>query len=294
VNAFFEKHKNKFLIIIAAMVVLDFLVWLEISGVARAGENLEINFLDVGQGDGSLVTLPGGVQVMVDGGPPNGRTLEELGRILERGDRYIDLVILSHPQLDHFGGLVDVLRRYEVGVVAWNGLEGTSAAFEDFQEAIRERNIREVVLRAGDKIYYGENEFAVLSPGFKELRAKDLNDTSVVLELKSKNSRTLFTGDISSAIENSLSVGDLDILKVAHHGSRFSSSIDFLNALKPEVAVIEVGKNSYGHPTSRVLDSLENIGTKVFRTDSDGTIRFEIDGENIRIFKTSQKMTPVR
>jgi competence protein ComEC len=294
ITEFFKRHKNKIFILGAALAVLDVLIWLQILGIAAAGENLEMYFLDVGQGDSGFVELPGleeppfgdGVQVLVDGGPPNGRVLEELGRILERGDRYIDLVILSHPELDHFGGLVEILKRYRVGVFISNGLKGKSVAFQDFENAIRESGVREVVLRAGDKITYAGNEFKVLSPDAKALTAKDLNDTSLVLELRSKNSRILFTGDISSAVENLLPVGDIDILKVAHHGSRFSSSANFLSAVKPEAAVIEVGKNSYGHPTSQTLSGLEEVGAKILRTDSDGTIRFEVDGENIRIFKT--------
>jgi len=283
----FQGHKNKILIVAAALIVLDFLVWFQIFGVAAA-QNLEIYFLDVGQGDGSLVVLPEGAQVLIDGGPPGGGVLEELGRVLERGDRYIDLVVVSHPQLDHFGGLVEVLRRYEVGVFVWNGIEGTSAAFEDLEKSIRENGAKEVILTAGDKIVQGESEIKVLSPDRKALAATDLNDTSLVLELKSKNSRTLFTGDIGAAVEAGMPASDVDILKVAHHGSKFSTSANFLEAVRPEAAVIEVGRNSYGHPTSRVLEDLGNIGAKAFRTDSDGTIRFEIDGHRIRIFKKGQ------
>lgn len=106
-----------------------------------------------------------------------------------------------------------------------------------------------------------------------------------MFEVKSKNSRTLFTGDISSAVENSLLAPDIDILKVAHHGSRFSSSANFLEVARPEIAVIGVGRNSYGHPTAQTLERLANVGSQIFRTDSDGTVKLVIDGENIKIFK---------
>ncbi len=266
-------------------MALNFLAWVEVFN-AISDDNLEIYFLDVGQGDSELVVLPGGVEVLIDGGPPNGRVLENLGGLLGRGDHYIDLVVLSHPQLDHFGGLIEVLKRYRVGVLVWNGFEGTSAAFHDFRKAIEENNVQEVVLRAGDRISYKESEFIVFSPGEDALEVRNTNDTSLVLELNSKNSRTLFTGDISAEIENSMSGYDVDILKVAHHGSRFSSSASFLNAVKPEAAVIGVGKNSYGHPTFQTLERLEDAGAQVFRTDSDGTVKFVIDGDAIRIFRT--------
>lgn len=283
----FKEHENKVIILLAALVVLDFLVWWQVFNAEAAIRDLEIYFLDVGQGDSGLVVLPGGVEVLIDGGPPNGKVLDELGRILKWGDRYVDLVILSHPELDHFGGLVEVLNRYKVGALIWNGLEGKSAAFDDFKRAIYENNIQEIVLRAGDSIRHKDSNFFVLSPGENFSSIKEVNDTSLVLELKSKNSKVLFTGDISAAIEENLLVGDVDVLKVAHHGSKFSTSANFLSAAKPEAAIIGVGKNSYGHPTPQTLERLEDTGAQVFRTDSDGTVKFVIDGETIRVFKAS-------
>ncbi len=288
-----KKHKNKVIILSAAALVLNFLIWAQIFTDHLVIPDLKIYFLDVGQGDSGFVELPGfdsapfgsGIQILIDGGPPNGKALNELGRILKLGDRYIDLVVLTHPQLDHFGGLIEVLKRYKVGALIWNGLEGKSTAFQDFKKAVRESGAQEIILMAGDRIRYGRNEILVLSPDENFLHAQNLNDTSLVLELRSKNSKTLFTGDISFKVETNLLTSNVDILKVAHHGSRFSSAASFLEAVKPKVAVIGVGKNSYGHPTAQVLERLANAGAQIFRTDLDGTVKLVIDGENIKVFK---------
>ncbi|MFH0712876.1 MAG: MBL fold metallo-hydrolase [Candidatus Jorgensenbacteria bacterium] len=278
-----KEHKNKVIIISMALVVLDFLIWFQITNAT--GGDLEMYFLDVGQGDSELIVLPGEVKVLIDGGPPNGRVLDELGMVFELGDRYIDIVILSHPQLDHFGGLIEVLKRYNVGAFIWNGAETAASEFPELEKVLRERNVREVILGAGDKITNRDSEIFVVSPDESLVKAKDSNDTSLVLELKAKDSTTLFTGDISAAVEGAISREDVDILKVAHHGSKFSSSADFLEAVKPEMAVIEVGRNSYGHPTFQTLEGLKRIGAQIFRTDSDGTLKFAIDGNDIKVFK---------
>jgi beta-lactamase superfamily II metal-dependent hydrolase len=244
----------------------------------------------VGQGDSELVILPGDVKLLIDGGPPDSLVLKNLDKILSPRDRYIDLVISTHPQQDHFGGLIEVLKRYKVGAFIWNGEIGTNPAMKDLLEIIKENSIPLVMLSAGDRIIYDGSEANVLSPisGGKI----DINEDALVLALLSEGMRTLFTSDVGEKTEKRIitDMADsvdkkIDILKVGHHGSRFSSSVRFLNALKPKVAVIEVGKNSYGHPTPEVLNRLADIGAQVFRTDQDGLIKFEPSGKMFKIFK---------
>lgn len=283
-----EKHKDRVVVIALVIVALDIFVYWQIFSAPFQNQNLRLYFLDVGQGDSEFVELPGGVKILIDGGPPNGKVLEALGEVLPPTDRYIDLIVVSHPQLDHFGGLVEVLKRYKVGIVIHNGRSGTVSAFEDFREAIKENSIKTVRLAAGDKMRYSESVINVLSPDSVLVGDKELNDTGLVLALDSKNIKTLFTGDIGSDVENKLLnilTSDVDILKVAHHGSKFSSTANFLEAVKPTLAIIEVGKNSYGHPTSETLNRLTIAGAKVYRTDQDGTMKLVIDGENIKIIK---------
>jgi beta-lactamase superfamily II metal-dependent hydrolase len=286
-----NKHRNKVIIVLATLTVLDFLTFWQIFSSESLEKDLKLYFLDIGQGDSELVILPGGVKMLIDGGPPNGKVLENLANILSPLDRYIDLVMISHPQLDHFGGLIDVLKRYKIGAVLTNGREGTTRAFQDLEKVIEEHKIKTIILASQDKIHYQGSSFNMLSPTPELLKSKEINETSLVLELESNNSKTLFTGDIGKSTEEGLLKSynaDIDILKVAHHGSKFSSTADFLNAMRPEVAVIGVGKNSYGHPTKEALSRLSDSGAKIFRTDQDGTVKLVIDGKSIKIFKISK------
>ncbi len=279
------KHKSGFFILGVAIVALDFLIWYQIVSAVSIDKNLKLEFLDVDQGDSELVMLPGGVKVLIDGGPPNGKLIEQLAKILPPTDRYIDLVLVSHPQLDHFGGLIEVLKRYQIGAFLWNGRNGEVSAWDELRKVIKDNKIQLVVLTAGDKISYAESRFDILSPTAEFLNSKELNDTALVAELSSKNSKTLFTGDIGFNVEKKLPVSDIDILKVAHHGSKYSSGADFLKAFKPEIAVIEVGKNTYGHPTKETLTRLENAGAKVLRTDQGGNVELVINGKSIGVFE---------
>lgn len=284
-----QRHKNTLIILFAILVVLDVFVFFRVFA-SRAGESdLKIYFLDVGQGDSEFVILPGGVKILIDGGLPNGKVLDNLAKILPPGDRYIDLVMMSHAQLDHFGGLIEVMKRYRVGAFLTSGRTGEAKAFLDLEKAIKDNSIKIVVLGEGDKIFYKESEMDILSPNSDFLKSKELNDTTVVAELKSKNAKALFTGDIGFNVESNLvknNIGVVDILKVPHHGSKFSSSKEFLNELRPKIAVIEVGaKNTYGHPTKEALQRLAEVGAKIYRTDQNGTIELVINGQNIRVFE---------
>ena len=281
-------NRNHLILFVIFLIIFDFFVWSQIvSGVNEQNNDLEVYFLDVGQGDSELINLPNDVQVLMDGGPDN-KILEELSSILPPTDRYIDLVVLSHPQYDHFAGLIEVLKRYEIGAFLYNGREGTAKAFEDLKRTIEKNKIPTIILTQGDKIKYQENQFDVFSPSKNFISSKELNDTTLVIKLTGENSKILFTGDIGFKVENYLTENfniDSDVLKVGHHGSKYSSGKKFLEAVNPKIAIIEVGKNTYGHPTSQTLNGLASIGSQIFRTDQSGTIKLVINGEKINIFK---------
>ena len=287
----FEKVKNqrnKVFVLFVVLVILDVFVFWQIKRLSAAEDDLKIYFLDVGQGDSALVILPGGAKVLIDGGPPNGKFLENLSKILPPTERYIDLVMLSHAQLDHFGGLIEVLKRYRVGAFLDNGRPGEIKVYSDLAGAIKENSIQHIVLGAEDKIHYQNSHINILSPDVEFLKSKELNDTAIVAELLSNNAKILFTGDIGFDVEQALVKNyslSADILKVAHHGSKYSSSASFLDAVRPKIAAIGVGKNSYGHPTKETLSRLASIGGKIYRTDKDGTIEILIGGGRARIFK---------
>ena len=234
-------------------------------------------FLDVGQGDAQLIDF-GPVEILIDGGP-DARVLNQLEKILEPTDRYLDLVILTHPQLDHFGGLIDVLERYQVGKFLDNGRQGTARAYKNLPEA-------DLVLAEGDKIIYGDYELRVLNPP-SPLREKDLNETSLVILFESPELKVLYTGDIGLKTEETIRKKykiTADVLKVPHHGSKNSSGAKFISQVKPTVAIIGVGKNSYGHPHPQTLNRLQQNGALIYTTLDNGLIKLLADkNKNLRV-----------
>ena len=281
------KNKTVFLIVVL-FLVLDVLVWRTII-LVKSPDNLEIYFLSVGQGDSELVILPGGVKVLIDGGKGN-RVLQELTSVLPFFDRYLDLIVLSHPETDHFLGLIDVLKNYRTGAFVYNGRQGVADSWPVLIKSLKDKKISAVTLAAGDRICYRESCFNILSPTADFLKNKETNDSSLVMELSVAGAHALFTGDIGEKIENFLTKNyslKIDILKVGHHGSKFSTSQKFLASILPRLAFIEVGKNSYGHPTKEVLARLASIGAQIYRTDTDGTIKIIVtkDSSEVQVFK---------
>lgn len=278
--------KNYIFIIILFLIVFDFLIWAEIA-FGGPNENTELYFLNVGQGDGELVVWPNDVKILIDAGPAN-KTAAEFSFLFSPFNRYIDLIILTHPELDHFGGLIDIIKRYKIGAFIFNGEIKDSNGFGDLEKIIQENKIKTIILSESDKIKYLENYFDVLSPS-KDLSSGATNEDGLVLKLNSQNLKALFTADIGEKTEQNLirKYGDYlkaDILKVAHHGSKFSSSENFLAMVSPKISVFEVGKNSYGHPNDGVMERLKNLGSKIFRTDQNGTIKISADSGKLNIF----------
>ncbi len=280
--------RNRLILIGIFLTIFDFFVWGQIVSI-KSNNNLEIYFFDVGQGDSQLVNLAGGVQILIDGGPDK-KILDEISSVMAPTDRYLDIVVLSHPQYDHFAGLIEILKRYKVGVFIYNGREGGAKAFADLKKALKESKTPEIILTGGDKIKYQNSQFDILSPSPDFLKSSELNDTTLVMKFSGLNqaANVLFTGDIGFNVENYLIKNfniKSDILKVGHHGSKYSSGRKFLEAVSPKISVVEVGKNNYGHPTSQTLNGLALIGSQIFRTDKNGTIKLVINGDKINIFK---------
>ncbi|OGY62251.1 MAG: hypothetical protein A2745_01820 [Candidatus Harrisonbacteria bacterium RIFCSPHIGHO2_01_FULL_44_13] len=286
-NKFF--HKKFIYLVFLILLTADIFIWSAIFSGAPA-ENPEFYFLDVGQGDSELVVLPGNVKLLIDGGPDS-KVLSSLSDILSPADRHIDLVILTHPQLDHFGGLIDVVRNYQIGAFVSNGRKSPIGAYKDLRESLIKNNIPYVALSESDRIKYKDYVFEILSPSQSNLLSRELNDTALVMLLKSSNLTALYTGDAGFNIENELMKKydlNVDILKVGHHGSKYASSMEFLNKVSPKISAIGVGKNSYGHPTKETLSRLADIGSQIFRTDKDGTIKVAVESESIKVWNTRQ------
>ena len=262
------------------LVLIGFNIFIWYYVVSGAHDDLNIYFLDVGQGDSELVVLPGDIKVLIDGGPGKG-VLFELSEVLPKTDKYIDLIVMTHAQLDHFGGLYDVVNRYKVGAFVTTGRDGESEAWNDFAKLLKEKEIPVILVGAGDVVKYKDSIFLVLSPNEEFLNNKEINESSLILKLESEGASALFTGDMGFETENFLVDSydmDIDILKVPHHGSRFSSGLKFLAEAMPRISVIEVGSNNrFGHPTEAVLSRLKSVGSSIYRTDKNGTVHLEIN-----------------
>lgn len=271
--------------IIAVIIVSDILVWSAIFHSWKQADS-EIYFLDVGQGDSSLVILEDGVKILIDGGPMNGRAGKNLEAILPLADRYIDLIMVSHAQLDHYGGLIEVMKNFRVGAVLMSEYGSENAAWKEFERVRAERKIPKVVIAQGDKIIYGDSRFVVLWPK-QGAWFKDLNEVAIGVIAETGGMRAFFGGDMGMRQEEEIARlydVDVDLLKVSHHGSKFSSDAGFLKEASPAVSVIGVGKNSYGHPTKQALGRLADAGSQIFRTDLAGFVKVFVENGKLRVY----------
>lgn len=283
------KYKINYFVIVALLVVFAYFSY-QIFVETRP---LQVFFLDVGQGDSILVQY-GTRQILIDGGP-NGKTeLAELGKYLPYFDREIELVIATHPDRDHIAGLVDVAKNYKIGKVIATGAEKDTAVFKEWKD-IREYNrIETLEALRGEEISFGDSKLKIVFPELAvDAAAGDANNQSVVARLDYGDNSFLFTGDIESPAEKEILASgenvNVDFLKIAHHGSKYSSSDEFLDAVNPETAVISVGaNNSYGHPTEAVLNSLKSRNIDILRTDEVGDIIFECKAQNEKCKATTQ------
>lgn len=247
-------------------------------------------FLDVGQGDAIFIETPSGQQILVDGGPDNS-VVQELGKVMPFWDKTIDLVVMTHPDADHLNGLPEVLKRYEVESVLETGVECSTSQCESWRGLIKEKGIEKYIAKFGQTIDMGDGvQLFVFNP----IESKEgesvskKNNTSVVIKVVYGEQSLLLTGDIEGRVESKLVLAGLDInsdfLKIAHHGSKTSSTREFLDAVSPAIAFISAGtKNRYGHPTQEVLNRLENDDIKYYRTDLSGTIELTLDNNNYSI-----------
>lgn len=241
---------------------------------------LVVHFLDVGQGDSALLKSPSGKQILIDGGR-DFSTLEGLGRTMPFLDRSINLLILTHPQLDHIRAFPEVLQRYSVGSVLLTGVVADLPQYEEFLHLLKEQQIPLILANPAQDIDLGDGLLldVVWPPPtlFGQEWKGGLNDTSIVLRALFHDHAILFTGDIERrAEEEILATGAgvrADVLKVPHHGSRTSSSTGFLLAVAPDVAVISAGQdNPYGHPHREVMERYHSFGIPVRVTAEEGTV----------------------
>lgn len=277
-----RNFKYIFVLILLAVAVIS---WREAFG--RDRDKLKFYMLDVGQGDAIFIETPSGNQILFDGGQDR-KILEELGKVMPFYDRSIDLVILTHPHLDHAGGLLEVLKNYEVGELMDGGDSYNLAEYGELKKLMEEKKIKYEVARRGLKISLDKGiSLLVLAPD-KLIKSDNPHDNNVVSRLSYGRIDFLLMGDGEKGEELKLVQADdnleSEVLKVGHHGSKTSSNPLFLEEVNPEYALISVGaKNRYGHPAQITLDNLLAAGAKILRTDIDSIIEFKTDGDSLTL-----------
>lgn len=255
----------KWKMILLVVLFLSF-CWLE-----KSKRQKFLVFCNVGQGDGALLVVDG-IKVLIDTGPPNKQMLKCMEKYLPFWEKQIDAVMISHWDSDHSGGLSDILKYYEV----------KNIFCADYESGVVEQKNCTKKLKNNDKVNIGMINFEILSSGQKIENDKnekvDDNESSLVELLYYEDKRILFTGDITKETEERLVwrktlTGKVDILKVSHHGSGSATSETLLKEIRPSLAVVSVGKNSFGHPVPATLSRLTDYGAKIYRTDIDGDLK---------------------
>ncbi len=258
---------------------------------------------DVGQGDAILLFFRS-TQVLVDGGPDE-RVVDCLSEHMPFWDRELEVVVLSHPQADHMNGLTEVLKRYDVSEVVVSGAMNKTDGFFAFRKAVLDEGASIYFAKTGDEIRLEPLHLEILWPKKPLASAEvwegkeftqtvlgvtstqdDVNETSVVLLAKYGDFRAILVGDIGTTTEQALLrqgvLSRVDVLKVAHHGSKYASSSVFLSLVQPQFALVSVGSNNrYGHPARDTLIRLDEVGAKILRTDKKGDVEIITDGKQI-------------
>lgn len=279
-----RRHKIIIFLGIAIILIAIFLL-----SKNDSREKLEVIFFDIGQGDSALIQTPFGQDIVIDGGPDNS-VLEKLGNNLGFFNNDIELMILTHPHSDHVTGLIEIIKRYDVEKIIYTGINYDSLVYKTFlEEARKEEGVQIIIADRKQRIILGDDLYLdILYPenDISKIIEDNVNNTSVVCRLVYGKNSFLFMGDAEH--EEELEIIDdgglqSNVLKLAHHGSKTNNK-EFLDIISPEYTVISVGENNkFGHPYKGVINILNNIGTKVFRTDEYGDIIFFSDGVELEV-----------
>lgn len=270
----FRKH----LVLVFGLLSLT----LGLSLTALPDSNLHVIACDVGQGDAILITYKTN-QILIDGGP-NNSVLSCLSRHMPFWDRTLEMVILTHPQADHFTGLIEVFRRYDVQTFLENDVPASAQSYQLLKSQVGGGGISTIRPAVGQRYRLGLIHLDVLNPPH-DFISKDLNDYSIVINLTYGGFKAIFPGDVEGNMDSHLLgsnlLGHVNYLKVNHHGSKNGLTKSILEVLRPEIAVISAGKNNrFGHPHTETLDLLNSYGVKILRTDQMGDVEILSNGKS--------------
>ncbi|MCK4891059.1 MAG: MBL fold metallo-hydrolase [Candidatus Pacebacteria bacterium] len=270
---------KKYLIIILIFFTFNILAALAFYQ-QKTIQSPRVTFLNVGQGDAALIEIGNDMQILIDGGDGK-NILDKLGEHMSFYDRKIELVILTHPDKDHMGGLIEILKYYEVEQILETGIICETAICQEWDKLIEEKNISVKYAQFGQRIKAGNIKMTVLYPfeNLQDKKAENDNESSIILRIDTENDSYLLTGDSGFKTEKKLIDENINIkakvIKISHHGSKNATSNEFLRLVNPQKAVVSVGKNSYGHPAQELLNRLKNMNVAIFRTDEEGDVIFE-------------------
>ena len=246
---------------------------------------MQVHFIDIGQGDSALIVTPDGKNILIDAGTNSSE--KDLKFYLDSQEiKEIEYAVMTHPHEDHIGGADMVINTYDVKNVIMPDVTHDSVTFERMLEAIDKNNVNMITPKVGDVYKIGDVSFKVLAP--INTKYSSLNDYSVVIRLDYGGTSFMFTGDAEKLSEkemlseHNISEFACDVLKVGHHGSTTSTSIEFLRAVNPTAAIISCATgNSYGHPHRETIDSLVDEGVEIYRIDQLGTVVFKANGADV-------------
>jgi competence protein ComEC len=268
-----------------------------LAAVTMPEQNLKVSFLDVGEGE-SILIQDGGQVVLIDGGPGGQSVCSALGKKLPFWERKIDLVILTHPHLDHLTGLLEVVKRYQVERVLASPAISDLPSYQEWRQLIKSKNTEYTTARSGQQFILNNGAVLdILNPAdnVEAAATADPDGNSIVARLSCGPQSLLFTSDIGEKTETHLlrerMVKHSDILKIAHHGSDTSSSTAFLKAVSPSIAIISAGvSNQFGHPAKAVMERIAASGIQaIYRTDLNGTITFLFDTQGSKMFLETER-----
>jgi competence protein ComEC len=290
------------------LLLLNAAVWL--AALSYKPTNFRLIACDVGQGD-AILAISGTKQILTDGGIPNGKAVECLSRYMPFWDREVEVVINTHPQLDHYGGLIEVVQKYKVGYFVGNSLDSDSREYQVLKDLVGGMGIKVLNPVGGMSIRLGMMHYDIFFPSKTFLESfegkpsskpvasigtnvlgtytskRDPNDFSVQAVLSYGNFDVLMTGDtghnmadvVIAEFLGSKASKSIEYIKVSHHGSKYGITPDYLNVIDPKGAIISTGaKNTYGHPTKEILNVLNGERAEIYRTDIEGDIVIETDG----------------
>ena len=280
------KEESKKIVLVILLIIISIF-----SIFSFIPKDLKIYFVDVGQGDCTFIVTPKNKTILIDGGGSNGSDFDVgestlLPYILDRGYKKIDFMFISHFDQDHVGGLFTILKELKVNRVCISKQEENSENYQEFLKIVKEKNIPVTIVKIGDRINIENNLFFdILWPRQEQIAENKINNNAIVMKLNYNRFSCLFTGDIEKVAEDELvkaykdkQILESDILKVAHHGSKTSTTGEMIKQIKPKIALIGVGKNNlFGHPSNEVIERLHELNSKVYRTDLNGEITITVN-----------------